>query len=218
MTNIVMQLIVGLGNPGEKYKNNRHNVGFMFIDYLVHGCQLSVVSQKPNTYTHSYLYQVFLNKPATNNQQQATIDIVLAKPTTYMNKSGVAVKKLVNTYLTTNNQEPTTRNQQPGTNNQSLIANNLIVVHDDLDIPFGKFRIVKGYGPKLHNGIESIQNHLHTMDFLRIRIGVDNRIVENRIPGIDYVLRDFTHEEMVQIPIIFDQIKERLRIEKIAIF
>jgi len=214
-----MKLIVGLGNRGEKYIKNRHNVGFMFLDYLVNSLSDSLF---PDTDSHivwhfdKYIYSE-LTKLETRNQK-----LILAKPQTYMNKSGEAVKKLVNTYLATNdtssslsvNQQLTTNNQQPKTNNKLLIAHNLIVVHDDLDIPFGKFRIVNGYGPKLHNGIESIQNHLQTMDFLRIRIGVDNRDTENRIPGIDYVLQNFSQKEFSLLPSVFSQILNRLKTEK----
>lgn len=179
-----MKLIVGLGNKGEKYKYNRHNVGFMFIDYIAKLLYCHIAIKKISNVT---MYQC-------NN-------LILVKPQTFMNKSGEAVKKLVNQYITSNS--------------QSLIANNLIVVHDDLDIPFKKFRIVKGYGPKLHNGLESIQNHLRTMDFLRIRIGVDNRSLVNRIPGIEYVLQNFNEKEYNQLPTIFNEIFERMKIEKI---
>lgn len=184
-----MKLIVGLGNPGEKYKNNRHNVGFMFVDYLVNELTGSrVTSWKKDKYLSSniYLQNSTLNPPSST--------LILAKPTTYMNKSGEAVKKLM-----TNYQLPTT---------------DLIVVHDDLDIPLGKFRIVKGYGPKLHNGIESIENKLLAQDFTRVRIGVDNRPSESRVPGIDYVLQDFGEEEKKAVLNIFSQIVVLMKAEK----
>ena len=101
--------------------------------------------------------------------------LFVAKTTTYMNLSGKSVQALMQ--------------------KQKAKLEDLIIVHDDLDIPLGKFRIVKGYGPKLHNGIDSIEEKLGTKDFLRVRIGVDNRTSENRIPGIEYVLRDFEEEE-----------------------
>lgn len=91
----------------------------------------------------------------------------------------------------------------------------LIIVHDDLDIPLGKFRIVKGYGPKLHNGLESIENKLGTKDFLRVRIGVDNRLPENRIAGIDYVLQDFREKEKKIVLSKFYEILILMKSEKI---
>ncbi|PIY72504.1 aminoacyl-tRNA hydrolase [Candidatus Roizmanbacteria bacterium CG_4_10_14_0_8_um_filter_33_9] len=181
-----MKLIVGLGNKGEKYKHNRHNVGFMFIDYMAKWLKGQIVEKNDSNVT---IYQC-------NN-------LILAKPQTFMNKSGEAVKKLIKQYIS---------------NDYQLTTNDLIVIHDDLDIPFGKFRIVRGYGPKLHNGLESIQNHLHTMGFLRIRIGVDNRSLQNRIPGIDYVLEDFSQEEQSTVNTVFDQIIERIKTEKIILF
>jgi PTH1 family peptidyl-tRNA hydrolase len=75
------------------------------------------------------------------------------------------------------------------------VAKDLVVVHDDLDIPLGKFHIQKGIGPKLHNGIESIEAHLKTKDFWRIRIGIDNRASTGPMNGESYVLQDFKPEE-----------------------
>lgn len=160
-----MKLVVGLGNPGEKYQSNRHNVGFMFVDYL-----LAQFADHPAWKKDTYLGAEVV---------RPTPELSFAKPLTYMNKSGEAVRKMME--------------------HGKLNVDNLLVVHDDLDIPIGKFRIVKGYGPKLHNGLESIQNHLHSMDFLRVRIGVDNRRPEHRIPGIDYVLQDFSTEEKLAV-------------------
>lgn len=175
-----MQLYVGLGNSGEQYQHNRHNVGFMFADFLLHELTPGAPWKK-DTYL---MAEIAKASPA----------LTLAKPQTYMNKSGEAVRKMVNDW--------------------KLSVDNLVVIHDDLDIPLGKFRIVKGYGPKLHNGLESIQNHLHSMDFLRVRIGVDNRRPENRIPGIDYVLQNFTSEEAKQIEDLFPVILNLLRTER----
>jgi PTH1 family peptidyl-tRNA hydrolase len=109
-----------------------------------------------------------------------------------MNKSGEAVKKLSVKY------------QQPDTNF-------LYVIHDDLDIPIGKFKIQKGTGPKVHNGLSSINDHLHTEDYWRIRIGVENRDPTNRIPGEDYVLHDFTYDEQKILDELFPQILQRLQ-------
>ena len=177
-----MKLIVGLGNPGEQYKNNRHNVGHLFVEYLAEKLsELSAPTWKHDKYLLSDICTV-------------SSDVVLAKPATYMNKSGEAVRKLMEKW--------------------NLTTESLVVVHDDLDIPLGKFRIVTGYGPKLHNGIESIENHLHKNDFVRVRIGVDNRPPENRIPGIDYVLQDFTAIETQIIPTVFSEIFALLKVQK----
>ncbi|MBI4099715.1 peptidyl-tRNA hydrolase [Candidatus Microgenomates bacterium] len=141
-----MKLIIGLGNPGEKYKNNRHNVGHMFVDYARRGVKTNV----------------------------------------FMNDSGKFVKRAVS--------------------RQQIADSDLYIVHDDLDLPWGKYKIQFGVGPKVHYGIQSIENELRTGDFWRIRIGVDNRDSLNRIPGDKYVLEDFTKEEREILKGVFDAV------------
>jgi len=187
-----MKLIVGLGNPGEKYKQNRHNVGFMFLNYLLEIFKIkfesrSMTSQSPSFKADKYLFSEIAQIGASNSQSQ---QYILAKPHTYMNKSGDAVKKTVLHYKLKPSQS-------------------LIVIHDDLDISFGKFKI-QMQGPKVHNGITDIQNKLQTMDFLRVRIGVDNRPSENRMGGEEYVLQNFIADELAQLPELFKKIEVRL--------
>ncbi len=100
---------------------------------------------------------------------------VLVKPQTFMNQSGKAVKKLVDQY--------------------KIKGSDLWVIHDDLDIALGNYKIQKGKGPKLHKGIESIEEELRRTDFWRVRIGIENRSAENNISGETYVLQDFTEKE-----------------------
>jgi len=187
-----MKLIVGLGNPGEKYKQNRHNVGFMFLNYLLEIFKIkfesrSMTSQSPSFKADKYLFSEIAQIGASNSQSQ---QYILVKPQTYMNKSGDAVKKTVLHYKLKPSQS-------------------LIVIHDDLDISFGKFKI-QMQGPKVHNGITDIQNKLQTMDFLRVRIGVDNRPSENRMGGEEYVLQNFIADELAQLPELFKKIEVRL--------
>lgn len=165
-----MILLVGLGNPGKKYQNNRHNVGHLFVDYSV-----------------SELTGLRVN------------GLKLIKTDCFMNESGIFVKKL------------TRQLAKPA-------INNLIIVHDDLDIPLGKFHIQKGVGPKLHNGLESIEQNLKNKDFWRIRIGVDSRTPKNWTNGIDYVLKNFTPEERKNLdreifPKLLQQLKTFLKTE-----
>lgn len=198
-----MKIIVGLGNPGEKYKKNRHNVGFMFVEYLLESYNLELGTSNPQLQNSSYKLQAAsfkYNKYLLSETAKLQVssfkfqeEIILAKPQTYMNKSGMAVKKLLEKYPA---------------NHQSLATSHLIIVHDDLDIPFGKFKI-QMQGPKSHNGVTDIQNKLASMDFLRVRIGVDNRPVDNRMQGEEYVLEDFTSEETAQLPELFAKIKTR---------
>lgn len=162
-----MILIVGLGNPGKKYLNNRHNVGHMFMNFLISKLTGSQIS-----------------------------GLKLAKTDDFMNLSGVFVKKLVR--------------------NSGSEPENLIIVHDDLDIPLGKFHIQFASGPQLHNGLESIEQHLNTKDFYRIRIGVDNRPTDRKIPGEKYALQNFQIEEKQLLeseifPKIFIQLQLHLK-------
>ena len=140
-----MKLIVGLGNPGSKYINTRHNVGFMAID--------AINSRK------------FINSK----------NIILVKPQTFMNESGRDVVKAVNFY--------------------KISLDDLYVIHDDLDLKLGEYKIQKGIGPKLHYGITSIEDALKSKDFYRVRVGVDNRESTNRISGEEYVLQNFLPKE-----------------------
>lgn len=166
-----MILIIGLGNPGVKYQSNRHNVGHLFVNYLV------------NEFTSSRVHELRIMK--TN---------------CFMNESGKFVSKLANSH-----------------NSQ---ISNLIIVHDDLDIPLGKFHIQFASGPQLHNGLESIEQHLKTKDFWRVRIGVDNRqrgeAGRRIVPGEAYALQNFLHEEKKLLdteifPKIFTQLKLHLK-------
>lgn len=176
-----MKLIVGLGNPGDQYKLNRHNVGFLFLDHLLKELDKEEASLfKRDSYLEGEV--VIMN------------DLILLKPQTFMNLSGRSVKAAIKRH--------------------SLSPADILVAHDDLDIPLGKCKIQIGVGPKLHNGLDSIDGVLHTAEYARIRIGVDNR-QETRIPGEEYVLRDFTHEELKLLPSVFQEIVRRLKSEKI---
>jgi len=173
-----MRLVVGLGNPGEKYANNRHNVGFMFVD------SINRTGEWKESNSAKALYQ-WINFKGDQ--------IELFKPMTFMNKSGFSVAQVIKKH-------------------PQLKPADIIVVHDDLDIPLGKFKIQKGSGPKLHNGLESIENMLKTKDFLRIRIGVDNRDPNNRIDGETYVLQDFLSTEIDTLKITLIEIMKRLSV------
>lgn len=156
-----MKLIVGLGNPGKEYSSNRHNIGFLCINHFarIHRIPLDKKQGKARVGTGNI----------AGNQ------VILAKPQTYMNASGISVRQLTQRYR--------------------IAPENLIVVHDDLDLPFGKIRIRKGSGAAGHNGIKSIIASLGTQDFIRIRVGISRP----QAPGesaeetiVDYVLGDFT--------------------------
>jgi len=172
-----MKLIIGLGNPGKKYEGTRHNVGFVVVDALA-----SRITDS-NTQITGGVQKYFNYQKRFNSDVCWMGNFVLAKPQTFMNASGAAVAKLATFY--------------------KLSATDIYVIHDDLDIKLGEYKIQKGVGPKLHYGVESIEKALGTKDFWRIRVGAENReIIQNqdgrtqKIPGEKYVLHNFTSQEL----------------------
>lgn len=116
--------------------------------------------------------------------------VLLAKPTTMMNASGKAVSALCRYFKVSPSQ--------------------LYVAHDDLDIRLGEYKIQLGKGPKVHNGVNSIEEAIGNPDFWRIRIGVDNRQPESRTPGETYVLRDFSSQELVVLDSVIQKIADEM--------
>ena len=172
-------IIIGLGNPGKKYQNNRHNVGHMFIDYLTQN-QVRLGQNSPILPIKSgFAGQAKLKTFKTN---------------CFMNGSGKEVEKILKKLQV-----------------KSYNLQDVFIVHDDLDIPLGKFRIDFGRGPRLHKGIKSIEETLNTEDFWRIRIGVDNRQKTGWVDGEAYVLQDLLKEEKEVLENeVFKKIKEKL--------
>ena len=173
-----MLIFIGLGNPGEKYKNNRHNVGFILINYLISHLDIQGVSVKTFEKFDSEISEVVINNKKC----------LFVKPQSFMNNSGIVVKKILDFF------------KKP--------IENLTVIHDDLDIPLGKFKIQNASGPKLHNGIISIEQNLKTNNFKRIRIGIENRDPQNNIDGETYVLSDFTKEEFIKLQEVLKKVEQ----------
>lgn len=125
-------------------------------------------------------------------------NLKLLKSDSFMNNSGDFVQKEVSTYR--GNWEK----------DGSKVAN-LFIVHDDLDIPLGQFKIQKAVGPKVHYGVNSIEERVGSKEFWRVRIGVDARLPEKRIPGEAYVLQRFSPEERQILDTVFPKIWEELK-------
>jgi len=119
--------------------------------------------------------------------------LIFVKPQTFMNASGIPVKNLAAFY--------------------KIKISDIWVLHDDLDIKLGDYKIQKGVGPKLHYGISSIEQNLGASDFWRARIGVDNREEVNRIPGEEYVLQNFSEEESPLLSKVIDQVVSELALQ-----
>jgi len=135
-----MFVIVGLGNPEKKYKNTRHNIGFEAVNKF---------AEKNNFPEFKFCKELnaSISEKIIDNEK-----IILAKPQTFMNNSGLAVKKIISKF--------------------QIPLLNLIVVHDDIDLPLGKIKVVKNRGAAGHRGVKSIIKELESKDFIRFRIGI----------------------------------------------
>ena len=154
-----MKLILGLGNPGPDYANTRHNVGWHVVDAFARKFRIDIDKHEKNA--------------MTGTGRVAGGSVMVARPLTYMNLSGDAVKLLVNAYLES--------------------TDDLMVVYDDIDLPLGKLRIRPNGSAGTHNGMRSIVESLATERFPRLRFGVRGANFSERLR--DYVLDDFTPEE-----------------------
>ena len=172
-----MKVIVGLGNPGEKYSKNRHNVGFMVVDQLAKQLECGEWGM-----TKKFNAEIILAK-----------NYILVKPQTYMNDSGEAVSAICRFY--------------------KIKTEDLYIVHDDLDIAIGNYKIQYGKGPQVHNGLLSIEEKLGTDQFFNVRVGVENRPVRGNkgIPGMVYSLQDFTKEEREIVEGVMGKIVDELK-------
>jgi PTH1 family peptidyl-tRNA hydrolase len=166
-----MKLITGLGNPGKEYLQTRHNVGFLFLDEL----REKFLYQK-GVYATDWKKEDMFSSELCFLKNESKIVAILQKPLTYMNKSGEAVSKLVKKYEV------------------GELENNFILVHDDLDLRLGSFKIQVGKAPEGHKGVRSVEERLGDIKFKRVRIGVEARTDKN-ISGEEYVLMKFEEEE-----------------------
>ena len=165
-------LIVGLGNPGREYEQNRHNIGFMVIDHLLEAYGLTNKKVK--------------SKAIISDGIIKGRKVYFAKPQTYMNLSGQAVGALMRFY--------------------KVPLTNLMVIHDDLDLPFGTVKMRPGGGAGGQKGINSIIQHVGDKKFARVRFGIGRP--PGRMQAADYVLQNFNKEQQSEFPFMFDEIKQ----------
>lgn len=163
-----MKLLVGLGNPGERYAATRHNIGFLVLRQVAAASGIALKRQG-----YQGLYGV---------GRVAGVETTLLLPQTFMNLSGASVG--------------------PACKSLGVEPGDLIVVHDDIDLPFGRLRIRVGGGHGGHNGIRSIAGVLGAGDFCRLKVGV-GRPVAGEVA--DYVLNGFAPAEKQALPELLDQ-------------
>ena len=164
-----MKFIVGLGNPGKKYQHTRHNLGFLVIDRL---------AQQNHIALSKKFRDALIGEWNIDGEQ-----VILAKPQTFMNRSGTAVKWLLGEY-------------RGG-------SENLSVVYDDLDLPFGRIRIRTQGSAGGHRGVESIMENLAAAPFCRIRVGIGRP--PSGKDAVDYVLEGFDAGEVGALSAILDR-------------
>lgn len=155
-----MWALVGLGNPGRRYIRTRHNVGFLFVKRVAKDWGIKLRKR------------VCFSKAASMEKDGEAV--FLALPQTYMNRSGQALKCLLDS--------------------KGVVPECLLVVYDDLDIPLGEIRIRKSGGAGTHKGMNSIVNEIQTIHFPRIRIGIGP--LNPEVPATDFVLSPFEDEDL----------------------
>ncbi len=166
-----MIIIIGLGNPGEQYKNTRHNVGFMAVDEFA----------KKNNFPE------FVIQKKSNALISEKDDIILVKPQTFMNESGKSVREIL----------------------KNKNAENIIVIHDDIDLPLGKIKIVQGRGSAGHKGVESIIQNIGNEGLIRFRIGI---APQDDVKAEKIVLKNFSEDEQEEINKILYKIDEAMNV------
>lgn len=174
-----MFVIVGLGNIGKTYENTRHNSGFMAVDLLAQKLGLE-----------------FKNHPRLMGMIAKNQNVILVKPTTFMNLSGECVKKVIAYF------------------DKSLIGKKelrtLYILHDDLDLGLGQSKLVFRSGPKGHNGVNSVREALGTDQFWYGRFGVDDRTPQMQVPSHDYVLSQLPREARESLRVSIASVIDKL--------
>ena len=166
-------LVVGLGNPGDEYAATRHNVGQMVIDHLAKRHNVKLSTHKSRTDIAAYKLGVGVDAHS----------VILAKSKSYMNESGGPIKALASFY--------------------SVEPSNIIVLHDELDIPYAAIRTKVAGGDNGHNGLKSLTSSFGTADYFRVRLGI-GRPMGQQDPG-DFVLKQFSKEEKKSIDEFIDR-------------
>lgn len=168
-----MKLICGLGNPGPKYEKTRHNVGFRVLDAYAEQEEFPPFEER--------------GKALVSEKGSGSAKVILMKPLTFMNLSGVAVQELIQFY--------------------KIDLKDLLVIYDDVDLPLGTLRYREKGSAGTHNGMKSIVETLATLDFPRLRIGIESRgtTAPEQMPLDAFVLAPFLPEEEALLKEATDQ-------------
>ena len=167
-----LRMVIGLGNPGEAYSRTRHNTGFMVIDALADAYTIPLSKTK---------YDTVFGRGTIEG-----MDVLLAKPMAYMNRSGFPVQRLAHYFR--------------------ILREDLLVVHDDIDLAIGRLKIKEKGGDAGHKGIRSMMNAFGGGDFTRLRVGVGRSESDTSVS--DHVLGTFRTEEEEIMEIIIKRAKD----------
>ena len=172
-----MRLIVGLGNPGIEYQFTPHNAGFLAVDRIAEDCGVMLTNRR--------------GRALTARAKLAGKDVLLAKPETFMNLSGLSIAALIQEL--------------------EISVEEILVLYDELALPLGTIRIRQDGRPNGHNGVKSICGVLGTEDWLRIRIGVGKPALDDgreiKAGGRDYLLSPFRKQELAVLDEVLDRVK-----------
>ena len=171
-----MYIFFGLGNFGEKYIHTPHNAGFMIVEYLY-----DAYGRDQSFKVSDWSYDKYLMADIATARKGGEDMILFVKPRTMMNLSGQSVHAITKKF-------------------KPQVGRDLILLHDDLDLELGTYKVQRGVGPKSHNGVNSVIRHLGLVDFIRVRIGVEARgDLKEKIAGEDYVLMPYSEDEMISL-------------------
>lgn len=182
-----MRVIIGLGNPGDQYKHSRHNAAWLLIDNF-----LGDVKWQENKKFSALTYE--------------DGDFLFVKPLTFMNESGRSVQSVLNYYKLLPLSFGLLKKKDADLNNC------LTVIHDDLDLNFGDYKIATNSGSAGNRGVESIINYLKTKKFTRLRIGIKNELLRTKIPPEKFVLQNFNPEERKNL----NEINNKINLKSLA--
>lgn len=169
-----MKMIIGLGNPGERFTNTRHNAGWIALDKLT----------GVNDWHLEKKFNALIKKEA---------DVIYLKPLSYMNRSGE------NAYQALKYYQLLSRQFGLFIKKEQDLKDVLAVLHDDLDLNMGDFKVSSDSRSGGHKGVQSIINHLKTRNFYRLRLGIKNEFLRQPIPAEKFVLQKFTNEELATL-------------------
>jgi len=180
-------LIVGLGNPGEKYKKTRHNFGFEVLDYFLSEKNKIKNADFPLEFHNEPKFEGLFSMLNLGDKK-----VFLIKPQTFMNLSGRSVGKALSYY--------------------KIKKSNLLLVHDDLDIEIGSLKFSRNSRSAGHHGVESVINELGSKDFNRLRLGIKNiqLMTSRQIPSEKFVLERFSPEEEAQYQGMLEEAAEAI--------